>query len=608
MKYIPYILILLFSIVLSNCSSSDTRKTETEKQLTGRLPKVLYITTGVNHKDNDIDLPKGIIVAIQIFNKSGIPVRLEPRDVLFDKDFLFDYDIIILSTSLGYHDADRKYSLTYMTDAELKNLDDFVMKGGVLIAGDNIGRNYFDGTDRLGDANKLNKNNYPLTKTFGVVLEEKNMKGYHIEGNISDSLKGEFLSKVDEDLWTLVPDTIISKSLKSLAYWKNQKDSIPAIMQNDYGDGTAFLLSSSDFLDINPESDYWNINQLEIFYKYVTNHYFEKNNISCTLNPWPNGYSYAFCATFNSQGNIEQYKKIISGLNKYKIKPSFFVNGLSNDTVMNYLKGANVELASTGLKYENYENYDYPTAINDILSNEKKWNRKFKGFRFPFTNPEFSGLLAIDIHNYSYESSISVNNLEFLHGSVFPYNIIITHNKFYKSTNILEIAPLYHDDYFFLNELVDKKKINRKKIMEKTMIYSQYLNDFWNYSVKPYNGLMVYLGHPAITGYNDTTFLSLQNIIDTIRNDNTWLTSIGEIADFRNKYDKLDFYTGKSDTGINIAVRSDNDNIVKGISINLEKRPVKATANRGKVKILERNGKYSIVFDAFNGQNINISF
>ena len=101
MKQHNLIIAVFFLVFLNQCSSSYDNETNfiVRKELNTQLPKVLFITTGINFNDVDKDLPKGIIVAIQTFNKRGIPVRLEPRDVLYDLDYLTQFNIIILSTA-----------------------------------------------------------------------------------------------------------------------------------------------------------------------------------------------------------------------------------------------------------------------------------------------------------------------------------------------------------------------------------------------------------------------------------------------------------------------------------------------------------------------------
>ena len=606
-RLLVFVSILLISFTHCSAPDSNGNGASGKEKLGTHLPKVLFITTGINFEEEEKDLPKGIIVAIQTFNSRGIPVRLEPRDVLFNMDLLSQYSIIILSTTIGYHDADRKYSLTYMTDTEMRNLGKFVENGGIIIAGDNVGRNYFDGTDRILESRQLDSDNFPLSKTFGVLMKEKNMRNFSISGNITESLSGEFISSVQNDLWTLVPKEIISEKLEVLASWQNNGDTIPAIIKNRFGKGTAYLLASSNFINPANSGGYWSVSQIQDFYNYVADDYYAMNHIPLSLNPWPNAHEMAFCVTFNAVGGIQNFEYVVEKLNELNIAPTFFVNGIVNDTIKNFLKSSMVEVASTGFNYLNYENLSYSIALNDILRNESMWNSKFKGFRFPYTNPSFTGLMAIDLHNYTFESSISANNLEFLQGSVFPYNIVIANDKFYKSTNILEIAPTYHDDYFFLEKLTDNGYTNPNQVKKDILLYEQYLKDFWEYSVKPYNGLMVYLGHPGLVGFNKNTFSALENLIATVKKDNTWVTSINEVAEYRNKLNKFRFFIEDQTQRYIIYVVGEENALIENLTLNLNNRPLDVQAKKGGIVVKENNQTYSIVFDAFDGQSITIT-
>ena len=604
MKNIIFVIAVIFSFVQCSSPNSNDNNFDDVRTKNTLLPKVLFITTGLNFVEKD--LPKGVIVALHTFNKRGIPVRLEARDVLFNYNFLSNYSIIILSTARGYHDADRMYSLTYMTDAELRNLSEYVKSGGVLIAGDNVGRNYFDGGDRVADYQQLNEKNYPLTDAFGFTMKEQNMRGFKISGNITKSLKGDFLPKVEDDLWTLTPEEVVSDNLKVLASWVNAGDTVPAIIQNNYGKGSTYLFSSSDFIKPVSSGGYWSISQITDFYNYVADEYYARNNIELSLNPWPNAHDAAFCATFNAVGELANYKYLLKRLSELDIKPTFFVNGLVNDSIKEFLQSNDIDLASTGYHYFNYDNLNYPIALNDILQNENKWNKEFKGFRFPYTNPNYTGLLTIDSHNYSFESSISANNLEFLQGCVFPYNIVIANDGFYKSTDVLEIAPSYHDDYFFLGRLLNNYYLTPNQLVKDVMLYKQYLQDFWQYSVKPYNGLMVYIGHPGLVGRNDTTFSALENLISRIKEDNTWITSISELSEYRYKLEKLSFFTQSYKKKDIVYVLAPDGIRIENLSVNLDFNPGEVKAEKGDVEVVKNGERYSIVFDAFDGQKITV--
>lgn len=598
---------ITLAILFTQCSlPASNREPSFIKGLNTQLPKVLFITTGLNFKDQNPDLADGINVAIQTFNKRGILVRLEPRDVLLNYDFLRKYNIIVLATSLGYHDADRKFSLTYMSDPELKNLTRFVEIGGLIIAGDNVGRNNFDGTDRIKKNKSLNPKNYPLSRAFGAILKEKNMKGYSIIGEIDSTLSGELLPPSDENLLSLVQDRSISYNKKTLAYWVKKSDSIPAITQNNFGKGIAFLLASSKFLTPTNVGGYWSVNQIQTFYNYVADEFYRKNNITMSLNPWPNAHDMAFCITFNPIGNLKNYQYVYNQLKDLDIKATYFVDGIMNDSIKDFLKTKKALIESTGYDYRNYKSSSFSIIQNDILLNENKWAKKFNGFRFPFTSPDFNGLITLDLQDYKFESSISINNVENIHGSVFPYNIVLAHDKFYKSTNILEIAPAYRDDFFFLNRLIDKSYINPNQLHEDVSLYEHYLQDFWEYNIKPHHGLLVYSGHPGLVGHNYIPFTALLKLIAKIKRDDTWITSINEIATFRKNLEKFSFHIKNNFDTYTIYVEGPNNITIKDITINLDKKPKRARAENGRIAIHEKDKCCSIVFDAFNGQVITL--
>jgi len=600
--------IIIFSTLMIQCSKNE--KDISKQEIPGnlfQLPNALFITTGVNFGKENPALSEEVVVAIQTLNRRGIKVRLEPRDVLFDKEFLSNYSIIILSSSLGIHDADRNYSLTYMTNHELMNLKDFVNDGGILIAGDNIGRNYFDGSDRIKKFKELSPSNYPLSEVFGAMLEEKNMKGYKITGK-KDAFKNESLRTFEYDIWTLVPDKVISRELKVLASWENGDKTYPAITKNKFGKGTGYLLASSDFLLPANSGGYSGIKQIQKFYNFVVDDYLEQNNISLELNPWPYGYNQAFAVTFDSGGNLKNYKFIIDKMKKQGIVPMFFVNGKTDSLVKDYLLEKNIPIASSGYRNKSYKDINYSLAANDILRNENEWGTHFTGFRFPYITPNYFGLLAADIHHYKYESSISVNNIDFIHGSIFPHNLVISHHRFYKSSDMLEIAPTYKDDLFFLGNPDVQEYRSEEQKKNNLLLYNQYLKDFWQIATKANNGLMLLIAHPNLVGRNNLTFEPIKNIINTVKSENTWMTDIDEVANYTLDMQNLRFHIENKGKMTKVYVKSPNDNITRGVTLNSHSKPSSASCLKGEISIKKNGEKYQVIFDAFNGQKVEIIY
>jgi hypothetical protein len=596
--------LLLFII---QCSSPPER----EKLMVTReaqLPRVLIITTGISNDDQQ--LAQGIVVAVQSFNKMGATVRLEPRDILYNFQELKEYSILILSTFPGYHDADRKYSLSYMSDEELHNLALFVENGGVLISGENIGRNYNDGTDRVIVFTQLNSDNWELANCFGVAFSEKNMTGFglkgHIPGYFEWDVSSSLLSWEDHELWTLTPDSPFSSNHKVLGYWTKEQDSLVAVMESEFGKGKSILLASSGFLHPSNDGGFWSEEQIDKFYQYVIDSYNREHGITAVLNPWPLARDYAFSVSLNAVGEIDQYDRVFRLLNAKNIIPSIFVNGSVGEDIKSMLLASGYPLASSGFGYINHSDLMYPQAVEDILLNENFWNRNFTGFRFPYTNPGYWSLLALDEHDYLYESSIGADNLDFFHGSIVPYNLVITDEGFYRSTDILEISPTYHDDYHFLDIIREGHVADSGQLEESIKVYSKYLHNFWNYAVKPYKGQMVYLGHPGFVGYNDSTLTSLEKLLTEVKKDNTWLATLNEVAEFRRNLGLLQFFIDEKNREQQIQIKAPEGVYVENVCLNFTGTIKKASADKGKISIIKETKGSRLVFDAFNGQILTI--
>lgn len=579
---------------------------EKENNMDKQLPRVLFITTGITGQE--ATLPKGIVIALQAFNRKGAIVKLETRNVLYEPDRLQNYNMIILSTAAGYHDADRKYSLSYMSETELENLRDFVYNGGVLISGDNVGRNKPDGTDRITLHKKLEPGNYPLSECFGLEMAEMNMEGFSIYGSLDDS-EDEFLkSKTDKNFYTLVPDTLFSDKAEVMANWVSSSDTLPAIVKNNYGKGTAYLLASSNFL--HPAGAGGNVSTEKItgFYDAVVNDFHKQNRIPLHLKPWPKGHDYAFCITMNSGGELKHYERFFELMEKHHLTAEFFVNGQMSQIINDFLEKKEVPLQSSGYEFTNYRNLSYSQALQDILRNENQWQKEFEGFRFPYTMPAFWGLLALSEADYFFDSSIGANNLEFIHGSVAPHNMVIADQGFYKTTDIVELAPVYNDDYYFLKDIKVLQGLSPRKMIKKTQLYQKYLENYWEYAVKPYHGLMVYQGHPRYVAHNDTTIRVLEKLIDQVKKDNTWITTASEIANFRRDLMKMKFYVEQQNEKVIITIDSPDDTKIEEVSANIDFLPEKIKSKQGTAKIHSSDTTgYYIIFDALKGQEIVIT-
>jgi len=584
-------------MILHSCNNTQSGKIHTY-----RIPRVAVITTGVT-QGNGI-LPPGVIIAHQYFNSQGVVTLPVDRTILLNPRELATYDILIISTSAGYHDADRMYSLTYMSDEELSNLEHFVNNGGYLIAGDNVGRNNDQGEDRISLYGKLTAENWPLSKCFGVTLEEKNMKGFCIV----PAKRHEFYTDTfTNDLWILVPDSILSDSISILAYWKTANSKIPAILENNYGKGKAFLFASSYFLHPSNRGGFSDIANIEKFYKHIMDHFYQPIKHPVKINPWPANHPYAFSLTLNADGNLEEFKRIINLASQNNMEVTAFVSGNSPSECVDYMLENKINLASSGYSQTNFKDKNYSGSLHDITHNEVFYNRCFKGFRFPFTITEPASLLVLSEKNYRYESSLGFG-LEYFTGSVFPYKIPINHNGFFKISQIIEISPVYHDDYFYFNELEKNKSVPSSRLYKSSMLYKDYLLNTLEHAVKNYNGQFTWIGHPCYSGFSDTTILALEGLVNKAVTDKAWLTTPYKMATFRSKIEKLNVFVTESKDAVKIEIECEPGINISDFSIRLKQQPKKITLETGKYKTYTSKGNYYVSFTAINNQILKMKF
>ena len=597
---ISVLILSALMLILFSCKKEEKKADEN----TYRVPRVAFITSGATQAKGV--LPAGVTIAHQYFNSAGALMMPVDRSILLDPKRLKQFDIILLSSSAGYHDADRVYSLTYMSDREVDNLSEFVKKGGYIISGDNVGRNTEEGEDRISMYQKLTPDNWSLSQCFGFSLSERNMKGFCIEAEKELSFERDTFT---DNLWILVPDSMYSDSVRVLAYWLADSAKIPAITENTYGKGKAFLLASSYFLHPSNQGGFSDIDDIEKFYAYILDEYFQKFRHPVRISPWPEASPYAFSLTINADGDSIQFERIFKLVNSFKkkIKITAFVSGNTHPKNLEYMKENKAVLASTGYAQMNYRDKTYGQALQDILDNEIHHKQKFNGFRFPFTMTEAAALLALSEGNYLYESSLGLNP-DYISGCVFPYKIPIVYKGFYRISDITEVSPLYHDDYFFFPELEEMKNISNTKLMKNTMLYKDYLLHILESSVKKYHGHFTWLGHPAYTGYNDTTVSVLETIIAKAIADSAWLTTPEEIAIYRDKLEKTEVIVTESKNEIRVKINCPSNMETEGFTIFLSNEPKKIKVSKGKYKLSKRGDAYYISFTAMKGQEIVIKY
>jgi hypothetical protein len=600
-----FAIVLLTALTSCRQETSSAWKSSSESALHQQLPRALFITTGL--PDGNGLLPKGIVIALQALNQKGVVCRLETREILYRREELFEYNILVLSTSLGYHDADRTYSLAFMADEELSTISDFVASGGVLIAGDNVGRNYPDGTDRISVFRRLTPENFPLANCLGGTLEERYMEDHHIELEMGDYFSGTFREKPAMSKWALVMDSVFSDSINTIGNWILNEDTLPAVTQNRYGKGTAYLLATSDFLEPVDAGGEFSSRQITDFYHFIIEDFQRKNDQPLNLNPWPAGYQQAFCITLNANGKREQYRRIFEYLEQEDLEPVVFTSGILDKPVEELLIQSGVNLQSSGFGYQRYASLSYADALLDIMKNQAHWQRDFSGFRFPFTSPSHWGLMILDKNEALYESSIGANNLNFFHGSVVPYNLVLASGSYFTTTDIMEVAPVYHDDFHFYQAILEERQPNPVTVQKSVKLYEDYLLNYWELAVKPHQGAMVYLGHPAYLGKSDTTLIPLQSLVSKAKEDHTWLTTIDEIARFRHALSRFRFFVESNGNRYTLRVEGPPDLTLEKLCVRVPWVIKKSAAKIGNIEINTKGQYDEVIFTAVAGQVLQIT-
>ncbi|MFO7723114.1 MAG: polysaccharide deacetylase family protein [Bacteroidales bacterium] len=572
-----------------------------------RVPRVLIITTG---KDGTGTLPEGVILTMESFISHGAYTRINTRDALLDNEYLAQFDILLLLTAIEYHDADRQYSLTYMEDIELEIISNWVQQGGVLIAGDNTGRNLRNGADRISIHGRLEPDNWPLSQVFGVMMSERNMEGFALVGDIADTLRGELIPPLAPGAWILVPDSILNENAIVLASWQNDSMKFPSLIMNPFGKGISFLLPSSYLLHPSNEGGHWNAMQINAFCELVLDQYYKRTPVRIGIHPWPNGHPAAFAVSLNSDGDLGNYRRTFKLLSQKSVSATLFVNGALDQDIVSMLNAYPHQLQSNGWKKTNMRDLSFSETVLQLEMNEQSWNRNFSGFRFPYTLNSVWGMDFLQRKGYSYDSSIGIDHTHSFAGSLFPYHLPVFQGENYQVLDLLEVGPVARDDYFYFRMIQESPVIDLVKIYENSLLFDEYLKNFWKDIAEPIGGMMIYLGHPLFSGHNDTTLIPLSNLIDTARKDGAWITSMDDIA---NRWEILDdielrVYTAKLEKKeYTVEISMPEGTKIEGLTLRISQKPLNVKASEGKAVVKQENNHWLIITDGFDGQRITFS-
>jgi hypothetical protein len=570
------------------------------------LPRVLFLTTGTTEGNGEI--AEGVSIAIQRLTKSGAFVWLGTREYLLQPEKMSEFNVIIAPTSFDYHDGDRKYSLTFLSDSEMRNLANWVKEGGVLISEENIGRNTTDDVDRLSLGGELNSSNWPLSEVFGLKMREIDLVGFTLEDKNSGIWNGMIKDTLAEDEWAIVPTEIISDKIKVLAEWKRANEIYPAVLENNFGLGKAFLLTSTYMLHPSNDGGVSSVEQIERFYEYALSSLPGQSAMRFQINPWPDAHTSAGCVTFNSSDDIAKYRMILDFLSIENISAGFVIDSVSSPEIISILnENKNAELISGLSSKTDFTGSTFSENSRAFIEIEQSTGLNFKGVRFPFRSSNFWGLMYASSNGYIFDASIGIDHLSGYAGSVFPYNIVLARDSFYKATDMLELCQIIANDFDYFQLPDSISDYTEMMQREDAALFSKYLLDFYEYVSKRNDGLIVFTGNPDYTAFSELTMKPLKDLIDELRNNNSWLATPIAIVEYRNRLKTLKISSKIADKSVTLNVECPDGIVIEGLSIKLDSRPVDVSTS-GKNEIKEVGGKYFLITDVKNGDEITIKF
>jgi hypothetical protein len=172
---------------------------------------------------------------------------------------------------------------------------------------------------------------------------------------------------------------------------------------------------------------------------------------------------------------------------------------------------------------------------------------------------------------------------------------------------MLEISPILHDDYHFFAQ-ISNSSYSETQLQKDALLYRQYLQNIWDMVIKPNHGLFVWQGHPAYSGYSDSTLMPLKLLIKKVKDENTWITNTDEVFLYWHQLEQTQFQIEESGSEAIIKVSVPKGITIKGLTLRCNKKIRSAKSSVETCDLLTRNGIQYIVFDAVHGQQINVKF
>ncbi len=504
-------------------------------------PRVLFLTTG---DDGTGTLPSGANICLETFNGLGAFAEVADKTVLLDSARLASARIIVAPTIAGYHDADRTFSLSFLDDAAMTNLAAWVEAGGILIAGENIGRNTVEGEDRVTSGGVIDGQEWPLARVFGYALEERNLKGLRMVRDPDSTLLAGFrpeLSGILPEAWLLVPvETTIAGSVSVLSRWTDGNTSYAAVTMNRHGRGYGIMVPFFLLLQPAVDAGAGDVPAITAFYRAVFALAFDGPEVF--VNPWPGPYRSALAVTLNEAEvadstadarlrNTVSRLLAVPGVNRLDI----FVTGMVPEPVIARLKKEpQVRLASLGFSHRYFNRLDYCRAVWEIARLEDYLGLRPTGFRFPFSVRTAAGLFSLAQRGYRYESSVHIDHAAGFAGTLFPYNLPIwVKDQYCAVTDMLELSPTLEDWDFYGTGTQVPGYDTAAQARDASRLRAR-LETAWRDLVRARRGMMLLTLHSAYCGYSSTTFEPVRQFLTAVGSGDVWFAGLDDIADWWN--------------------------------------------------------------------------
>jgi peptidoglycan/xylan/chitin deacetylase (PgdA/CDA1 family) len=605
--------ILIIFLLIMGCRKTWTPMEEYDY----RLPRVLFLTTGDGRGEGTVS--DGAIVALQAFNRLGAYVRFENRTFLWDAANLNDYDIIIAPTLYGYHDADRMYSLTYMDDRELRTLRSWVKQGGVLVVGENFGRNRPDGVDRVTLGGRLWEPNWVLAPAVGLPLQEVDVKGFRLSAvnHLSHQYPNPLIMEVENSAYILLPADSAAADTTQFQVWFQWEDArsgkrYPAVFVHHYGKGHLVYFSASRILHPALDGGLSGTLQIEYLYRKMVELSVGKRRFPLALNPWPNAAQAVLAVTFDDGGTLEEYQRALTSLFPYVEKITLFLTGYVSEDILRWCQNQpQLDLQNHSWSHPRFRGLSYLETLRQIRLPEIRYQQRFRGFRFPYVINSFWGMHILAEQGYSYESSIVVDHTRFYGGGIFPYNIPIFHaSGWFQSLDMLEISPLQHDDWYFYGKGVNEQE-NYPEFQQKrdAARYRSYLNNFWQEVIVPEQGIMTVLAHPLYSGKNQILLAPILELVREVHDRGQfWLPSLSDVAEYWHKRHRLIVDVAERGNTVTAHVHLPAGISIPGLTLKLPQSPRKVRINRGSGELHVVDDTAYYIFNATDGVEVRFEF